>query len=112
MDRHQQQCEGNKKNQRRGLFVDQKGLLDYFALRLGLQRDFSKGGFILRHVLRKQVRQCLGLLRAQEHALKVDDGNAIGAALIDGAERQEKVPQTDADLNTVGVILAIVGAIG
>ena len=70
-----------------------------------------KAGFVLLDVLIEHIRQSLGLLRAEEHALKIVDRDAVGSGLIDGAEHQKEVPQADAHLHAVGVAFAIIGGV-
>src|SRR5579864_988218 len=76
---------------------------------LRLQLDLAEGGLILRHVLLQNVRQRFGLLRAQENALKILDADGVRRSLVHGSEQQEEIPQADAHLHAVGVMLAVVG---
>ena len=88
------------------------GLLNGRGGRFRLQADFAESGFVLADILIENVRQRLGLLRTQENALVVVNGDAIRRVLIDGAEEQEKIPQTDPHLDAVGVGFPIVGCVG
>ncbi len=77
----------------------------------GIELDFAKRGFVIRHVLVEDRRQRLGLLRTQVNALEVSHFNLIFGLLLHGAEHQKEVPDVDPDLYAVGVGFAIVGSV-
>ena len=61
----------------------------------------------------EEVEQRLGLLRAEVDALEVFDADFVGGFLAGGAEDQVEVPDAHADLDVIGVGVAIVlGAYG
>src|ERR1700682_4114136 len=76
-----------------------------------LQVDFAEGGFVLRDVLRQDVVQRLGLLRAEIDALKVVYEDVVGRGLVDHAEAEQEVPQVHPHLHAVGVALPVIGCV-
>jgi hypothetical protein len=78
----------------------------------GIEFDLAKGVFILNDVLLKNREQRLRLLRTDVDSLKICDFDLRLALLLQGAEDQEEVPNVDADLHAVGVVLAVGRRIG
>src|SRR5579875_81081 len=60
-------------------------------------------------ILLQHVRQRLCLRRAEEDALKVLNRHRVGSGLLNRAKQQKEVPQTDAHLHAVRIILPIIG---
>ena len=82
---------------------------DRTGRRSRIQLDLTKGGFILHDVLAQHVPERLGLLRAQVNSLEVLYLHQILRGLRHGAERQQKIPHADANLDAIGVPVAIIG---
>ena len=78
----------------------------------GIEFDLAKGVFVLDNVLLKNRKQRLRLLRTDVDSLKICDFDLGLALLLQGAEDQEEVPDVDADLNAIGVVLAVGRRIG
>lgn len=89
-----------------------RGLLNDVALRLRFEANLSKRRFVLLQILLQDVRERLGLRRAQVDALEILDGDRVWRGLINGSEHQEEVPQVYAHLYAVGVVLSVVGGVG
>lgn len=86
------------------------GLLEHFAgALLRFETDFTKGRFVLLNILLQDVEQSFRLLRAQVDTLETLDVEHFGRGLVDGAEEEEEIPDVHANLNTVGITLAVVG---
>jgi len=78
---------------------------------LGLKIQFAEGLLVLGEVLPKNVPKGLGLLRTQVDSLVVLDAQLVGAFRICLAENQMEIPYAYADLDTVGVCVAISGCL-
>jgi len=76
---------------------------------MGFQLDFSESRLVLADVLLKDVHQRFCLLRAQINALEILDGDLVGHGLIHHSEAQEEIPEANANLHAVGVILPVFG---
>jgi hypothetical protein len=70
--------------------------------------DLAERGFVLVNVLREDVEQCLGLLGAEVNPLEILNVDVVGSGLVDQAEEQEEVPEIYADLDAIGIGLAVV----
>ena len=77
----------------------------------GIEFDLSKRAFVVRHVLMQDRRQRLRLLGTQINALKIAHLNLIFRLLLHGPEYQEKIPDIDPHLHTVGIGLAVIGIV-
>src|ERR1035438_10461426 len=86
-------------------------LLDSAGGTVRLQLDFSEGGLVLRDILRQDVQERLGLLRAQVNTLEVVDQHVLGRGLVHRSEHQEEVPEVDAYLDAIGIALAVIGRV-
>jgi hypothetical protein len=75
---------------------------------LWLEREGAEGLFVLGEVVAEDVEQGLGLLRADVDALEVLDLHFVSGVLAHGSEDEEEVPNTHADLDAVGVAVAVV----
>src|ERR1700693_3559803 len=87
------------------------GSLDSAGGAVRLQLDFSEGGLVLRDILRQDVQERLGLLRAQVNTLEVVDQHVLGCGLVHRSEHQEEVPEIDAYLNAIGIALAVIRSV-
>ncbi len=76
---------------------------------LGFQAERPERLFVLRQVLPKDVPKRLGLLRAQIHGAMVLDRHLVRCVTGSEAEDKLEIPNTDANLHTVGVDLAVIG---
>ena len=79
---------------------------------LRLQNERTEGLFILGEILAEDIPKGFGLLRAEEHGLVVADGDLLGRLALCQAEDELEVPHADADLDAVGIGLAVVGSLG
>ncbi len=77
----------------------------------GIEFDLAKRAFVVRHVLMQDRRQRLRLLGTQINALKIAHLNLIFRLLLHGPEYQEKIPDIDPHLHTVGIGLAVIGIV-
>ena len=77
-----------------------------------LQRDVSESLLVLGEVVADHIPQSLRLLGTEVDALKVLDGDFVRALLGHSAEDQKEVPDAHADLDTVGVAVAIAFGLG
>ena len=75
---------------------------------MGLERESAEGLLVLGEVVAEKVQQRLGLLRAHIDALEVIDLYFVGRILVHGSEDEEEVPDAHANLDAVGVAVAIV----
>ena len=75
---------------------------------LRLESDLSESLLILSEILGQDVHKRLGLLRADVDSLAIFDEDLVGALLMNDAEGEEEVPDADAYLNAVGVVLSVV----
>src|SRR5437660_4885000 len=73
-----------------------------------LECDGAEGLLVLGQVVAKHIPEGLGLLRTEVYALEVFDSQLVGALLAHGPEDQKEVPDAHADLDAVGVAVAIV----
>jgi hypothetical protein len=81
------------------------------TVRLGellLEREGTEGLLVLGEIAAEDVPESFGLLGAEVDALEVLDGELVGVLLRHGAEDQEEVPDAHANLNAVGVAVAVV----
>ena len=76
---------------------------------LVVERDVAEGLLVLGDVLREDVGEGFGLLRAEVNALGVVNGEVLAGLLLEGAEDEHEVPDGEADLDGVGVGVAVVG---
>ena len=72
----------------------------------------AEGLLVLGEVVAEDVPEGLGLLRAEVDALEVLDVELVGRLLGHGAEDEEEVPDAHADLDAVGVAVAVVLGVG
>jgi hypothetical protein len=79
---------------------------------LRLERESSKSLFVLGDVLAEHVQEGLGLLGAQVDCLMVFDGDLVGTLAGSQSEDELEIPHADANLNAVGVGLAVIGRLG
>ena len=75
---------------------------------LRLEREGAEGLLVLGEVVAEDVQQRLGLLGTEVDALEVVDLDLVGRLLVHGAEDEEEVPDAHADLDAVGVAVAVV----
>src|SRR5882757_5146544 len=73
-----------------------------------LEGDGAEGLLVLGEIVAEHVPESLSLLRAEVDALEVFDGEFVGALLAHGPEDEEEVPDAHADLDAVGVAVAVV----
>jgi hypothetical protein len=73
-----------------------------------LEGDGAEGLLVLGEVVAEDVPEGLGLLGAEIDALEVGDAELLWGLLGHGAEDEEEVPDAHADLDTVGVSVAVV----
>src|SRR5947208_16357199 len=89
---------------RRGtLLVDRAGGMGEL-----LKGDGAEGLLVLGQIMAEHVPEGFGLLRAEVDALEVPDGELVRALLTHSAEDEEEVPYAHADLDAVGVAVAVV----
>jgi len=77
-----------------------------------IEFDFAEGVFVSSDVLLQHAEQGLGLLGTEVDSLKILDFDLRLALLEQSAENEEEIPDVDADLHAVGVVLAVVGSVG
>ncbi len=77
-----------------------------------LEGDGAEGLLVLGEVVPEDVPEGFGLLRADIDALEVADIEDVGIVLAHGAEDEEEVPDAHADLDAVGVSVAVIGGGG
>src|ERR1700737_3781369 len=75
---------------------------------LGLEGEGAEGLLVLGEVVAEDVPEGLGLLGAKVDTLEVAELDLVGCVLGHGAEDEEEVPDTHADLHAVGVAVAVV----
>ena len=75
---------------------------------MGLEGDGAEGLFVLGEVVIEDVGEGLGLLGAEIDSLEVGEVDLFGSLLGHGSEDEEEVPDAHADLNAVGVAVAVV----
>ncbi len=80
--------------------------------KLRLEGEVAEGLFVLGEVVAEDVPEGLGLLGAEIDALEVIELDLFGCALAHGSEDEEEVPDAHADLDAVGIAVAIVGGGG
>ncbi len=73
-----------------------------------LEGEGAEGLLVLGEIVAEHVPEGLGLLGAEVDALEVLDGELVGASWLHGAEDEEEVPDAHADLDAVGVAVAVV----
>ncbi len=73
-----------------------------------LEGDGAEGLLVLGEVVAEDVPEGLGLLGAEVDALEVVDVELLRGLLGHGAEDEEEVPDAHADLDAVGVAVAVV----
>src|SRR5260370_37140335 len=78
------------------------------GLREMFEGDGAEGLLVLGEVVAEHVPEGFGLLRAEVDALEVFDGELVGALLAHGPEDEEEVPDAHADLDAVGVTVAVI----
>jgi hypothetical protein len=78
---------------------------------LRVKFDFAECGLVSSDVLLQQSQQRLGLLRAQINSLEVANLDLSFVLLLDSAEGEEKIPDIDAHLHAIGVVLAVIGGV-
>ena len=91
--------------------VDRAGLGDDEAGFAGLgvfEGDGAEGLLVLDEVVGEDAVQSLGLLGAEVNALEVVDLDFLGGLLLELAEDEHEVPDGEADLDAVGVGVAVV----
>ena len=79
---------------------------------LRFERERAEGLLVLGDVLPQHVPQGLGLLRTQVDGLVIADGHLVGALAGGETEDELEIPNADADLDAVGVGLAVIGRLG
>src|SRR5271157_1150868 len=79
---------------------------------MGIEFDLAESVLVVDQVLLQDGVQRLGLLRAEIDSLEVADLDARFILLRQGAEDEKEVPDVDAHLHAVGVVLAVIGGIG
>ena len=79
---------------------------------LRFERQGTEGLFVLGNVLPQDVPEGLGLLRTEIDGLVVADRNLVGAFAGSQPKHELKIPHADANLDTVGVRLAVVIRLG
>jgi hypothetical protein len=77
-----------------------------------LESDGAEGLLVLGEVVAEDVPEGLGLLGAEVDALEVGDAEFLRGLLGHGAEDEEEIPDAHADLNAVGVSVAVVRGAG
>lgn len=77
-----------------------------------IEFDLAESAFVACHVLLQESEQSFSLLRTEINTLKIPDIDLGLALLLQRAEDQEKVPDIDAHLHTVGIVLAVVRSVG
>ncbi len=83
-----------------------------FGSRNGLDGERAEGLLVLGEILAEHIPESLGLLRAEVDSLEAGEHDLVGGILAHGAEAEEEVPDAHADLNAVGVALAIIFGLG
>ena len=73
-----------------------------------LERQSAKCLLVLGEIVAEEVQQRFGLLRAEVDALEVLDPHLVRRFLARGSEDQEEVPDAHADMDVVGIAVAIV----
>src|ERR1035437_2073517 len=81
------------------------------AVALRFEVEGAEGMFVLGQVLPQHIPQGFGLLRAEIDGVLIADGDLVGALAGGQTEDQLEVPDADADLDAVGVGLAVVGGL-
>jgi hypothetical protein len=77
-----------------------------------LEGKLAEGLLVLGEVVAEDIVESFGLLGAEVDALEVAKQYLLGSVLGHGAEDEEEVPDGHANLNTVGVAVAVVGGGG
>ena len=89
-------------------------LVDDARREVGILRfevEFAKGLLVLVEILPKDIPERFGLLRAEEDPLMVLNAELVGALGVGLAEDKMEIPYADADLDAVGVGVAVSGGL-
>lgn len=76
-----------------------------------IKLDFAEGTLISRYILLQQSKQSFCLLRAEIDALEISDLDLRFGLLLQGAKCEEEIPDINAHLDAVGIVLAVRGVV-